>query len=77
MAFNVCGNDKYQAWLKAMGKLGLIPPEVRRIIIDADVDSAVKVYYECFGDERMFNIELADALKEGAEVISVKDAKGT
>lgn len=72
MAFNVMDSAKYQAWLTSMLKDGLIPPEVRRVIIDAPIDGSAKVYYECNADDRMFNIELAELVK-GAAPISVND----
>ena len=72
---NIEGTD-YQAWLKRSQECGVIPPNVRRVIIDAPPDGAIKVYYECYADTRMFTIELADALK-GCEVIHVEDVPTT
>jgi hypothetical protein len=67
--------DIYKDWVVPLSEGGIIPPETRRIIIDVGMEQIVKVYYECNADERMFTIELADALK-GADVISVGDCDG-
>jgi hypothetical protein len=71
MATGVHGG-KYAEWLQQMIDLGLVPPETCRIIIDAGIDGPIRVFYECLADERMFNIELVDAMK-GADVISVNE----
>lgn len=67
-----CRNDAIISWCEALEKTGLLPPEVRRIIIDIPLEDPVKVYYECFGDERMFTIDLANMLGK-AEAIGVRD----
>lgn len=59
-----------QEWHTRLRDEGVLPPDVRRIIIDIPLEGCVTVYYECLGDKRMFSIALANALV-GADVISV------
>lgn len=56
--------------IPALLKAGVVPDGCRRIIIDIAVNTPVKMYYECFGDERILAIDLPKLLKE-----VVKDGK--
>ncbi|KKN20053.1 hypothetical protein LCGC14_0939470 [marine sediment metagenome] len=42
-----------------MEDAGILPDNCRRVIIDIAYDDAVKVYYECYGDERLLKIDFA------------------
>ena len=39
-------------FMKQFVEAGLVPDNCRRIVIDLEVNDAVKVYYECFGDDK-------------------------
>ena len=65
-------NPVFQRWLKDMQAAGVIPTELRRIIIDVKMDEVAKVYYETLADECMFNIELGVIVKR-AKVEGVAD----
>ncbi len=64
------GRTLLDGWVKQLIDAGVAPPETRRLIIDIPVDDVVKVYYECYGDEKMFTTELAVALQK-ADIIRV------
>ena len=61
-------------WLDRLQKAGVVPPEVRRVIIDIGMDECVKVYYECLADKAMFSIDLVD-LVSGTKAINVMDVQ--
>jgi hypothetical protein len=61
------------AFLGSLHKAGILPDNCRRAIIDADVHGAVKIYYETFADERVFELAL-DTLKE-TYTVNVSEAK--
>lgn len=67
------GKGILEGWAKQLMDAGLVPPSTRRILIDIPVCDVVTVYYECYGDEKMFTAELAVAL-EKAEVVSASMA---
>lgn len=56
--------------MQALADAGIIRTEdhIRRVIIDASVDSAVIMYVERFGDERLLAVQMG-ALKGGGLVI--------
>jgi hypothetical protein len=41
---------------------GVVPPLCRRVVIDAEAGSCVKLYYEVYGDERLLEVGIPDAL---------------
>jgi hypothetical protein len=53
----------------------IIPPECRRAIIDINYDDAVQVYYHCYADDKLLELNWENALS-GAEVISAENTKG-
>lgn len=57
--------------MAALHRMGLVPPECRRVIIDIDVDSVAKVYYECNAPRQPIFADLA-ALLEHAATIPLK-----
>lgn len=46
---------------------GLVPPEIRRMVIDSEVDQPVRVYYETWGSEQQLNELIPSMLKEAVE----------
>lgn len=68
---------KVTDWIKTFVAAGVVPPNTRRVIVDIAIDHIAQVYYECYGDTRMFTVEvmigLTEALK-GAEVAHVSQA---
>ena len=36
---------------KPLVEAGILPPNTKRFVIDCDINSAVKIYYECYGSE--------------------------
>ncbi len=73
MAFVATNEGPFGEWWKRLVSEGLVPADVRRVIIDSIVGEPVKVYYECYADEKMFDVDLAKAVV-GAEAISVTEA---
>lgn len=52
-----------QALVDWLRRAGIPVDEVRRVIIDAKVDDAVRVYIEQYGTDRMFKVEPPDLSK--------------
>ena len=46
-----------------LSEAGLIPDNVRRIIIDIPCDGCVVIYYECFGDKKQIDLVLEEMIK--------------
>jgi len=70
----VAVDQEIQAFWRKLKELGLGPDEdVRRVIIDIPCNECVKVYYECYADRRMLDIDMTPLLK-GAKVIGVSEA---
>lgn len=69
----VTGAKILGGWAKQLMEAGVVPPNTRRLVIDISIDEPVKVYYDCYGDDKMFTAELAVAL-EKAEVIHAGEA---
>lgn len=44
--------------LQTLHDAGILPPNCRRVIIDAKADDVVHMYFECFGDERVLRLDL-------------------
>lgn len=59
-------------WWKQLEDAGVVPPGVRRVIIDMPLDELAIVYYECLADARMFSIDLVN-LVSGTKAINVMD----
>ncbi len=59
-------------WWKQMEEAGVVPSEVRRVIIDIPLDEPAVVYYECYADKRMFSIDLVN-LVSGTKAVNVMD----
>lgn len=56
---------KGQAFMLAVCKaLNIDPSTVRRVVIDARVDSMLMVYTEHFGTEKLLEIDLEDLMKD-------------
>jgi hypothetical protein len=54
--------------LGLMGKLdeaGLLPKNCRRVVIDLEFDSAMRVYYEVIGDNRWHDVGIVSELVAG------------
>lgn len=59
-------------FLRYLHEQGIIPKYTRRVIIDASVDSAVHIYVEMFGSNKLLTLNLpADVL--GAAEVEVID----
>lgn len=44
-------------WItQLISAIGLDGARVRRVVLDAEVGQSIKVYVECFGDERLLTI---------------------
>lgn len=69
----ITGRNLLDGWVKQLIEAGVVPHNVRRVLIDIPVADVVTIHYECYGDEKMFTAELAVALKK-AEVVHVGDA---
>ena len=52
---------------------GIVPDNCTRVIIDIGLDSILKVYYETYGDKRIFDLDLMSALKD-VEVFKIEPA---
>jgi hypothetical protein len=58
-------------FLEALAETGIISVDdhIRRVIIDASVDSAVTMYVERFGDERLLSVSFAGFAKSGGGLV--------
>jgi len=67
---------KCPSLIRALEEAGILPLHCRRIIIDINYDDAVTLYYECFADTKMLEIDFAKHL---SPLIQDKpdDEKGT
>ncbi len=65
-------NEVCQEWTKRMQAAGILPQELRRVIIDVSLEDCVKVYTESYGDEKMFDVSLATVV-EGAKIVRAED----
>ena len=65
MAF-LTGND--ENLIKAFEDAKLVPAGCRRIIIDIPVDDAVKLFYECYGDEHILQLDLPKVLRSARRI---------
>lgn len=43
-------------------KKGIVPDNCKRIVIDIGMEDAVKIYYECYGDTRLIDINIPQYL---------------
>ena len=55
-------------WLERMIAAGVIPPNARRVIIDIKAGEYVKVYYEGFADEAMFDDDLMAVVRDSKPI---------
>jgi hypothetical protein len=62
--------------LDHLQQAGVVPPNVRRAVIDASFDHVVSVYYECFGDPRLLRVDALEPLKD-AVALHVEDLADT
>ena len=46
-----------------LNEAGLIPDNVRRIIIDIPCDGLIVIYYECLGDKKQIDLVLEELIK--------------
>ena len=53
----------HQGIFHELKKRGLIPDHCRRVVIDIEVGNVVKVFYECYGDERLIEVLTPENLK--------------
>lgn len=53
---------------KPLIEKGVIPKNVRRMIIDVDCNCKVKVYYDTFGHESLLQLITPQMLMDGEEV---------
>jgi len=49
-------------FVKALVDAGVIPDNCRRVVIDLNTEKAVKVYFEVYGDERLNDQRVLDAV---------------
>jgi hypothetical protein len=56
--------------LKALVDAGIVPPETRRVVIDATVNDATIIYVEQFGTEALINLIAPNI--EGAQIIMAR-----
>jgi hypothetical protein len=53
-----------RSFLDVLKKTGLIPPNTRRVVIDASMDEVVQMYYECYGDATLLCVDTVESLKD-------------
>ena len=54
---------------------GILPPNTTRVIIDVPYDGIVKVYFETNATSKLNNIDLAEILKDGFEIVGGEELK--
>lgn len=62
-------SDELVKWWNSLREKGLVPDGVLRVLIDVDWTGKqpVKVFYECYADEKMFSVALIEVLS-GVEI---------
>ena len=60
--------------IKAMNKAGILTNNCRRVVIDIEYNSFVKVYYEVLGDTRLIDVDFASHI--GVMIKETKKGKG-
>lgn len=53
--------------IKSLEAAGILPDQCKRVIIDIDYTALVTIYFECYGDERLYNIDLGMHIKKISE----------
>ena len=67
----IVSDDFFQGFVDA----GIVPKDVRRMVIDIEAGNAVMVYYECYGSKKLLELILPTTLKD-AVLINVADREG-
>jgi hypothetical protein len=58
-----------KSFLEMLHEQGIISKNVRRVIIDASVDEALKLYIEEYGDERMLHLDVMPELEAAVTMV--------
>jgi hypothetical protein len=64
-----------QGMLEQLQKAGVLPPHVRRCVIDIPFNDLVHIYYDCIGDVRMLSVIGPESLQD-AVCVHVEDMEG-
>jgi len=59
-AAQACGSP----FVKALTDAGIIPENCRRVVIDCNTGHAIEIHYEVYGDERLNDAPVLDAVFE-------------
>lgn len=51
-------------WVRSLQRQGIVPPNTRRVILDVQADKVPTIYYECWADEQVFQVDIVEALRE-------------
>ena len=51
-------------------KSGIVPDNCKRIVLDIGIDSITMLYFECYGDERLIELDLP---KHIGQAIHIKE----
>ena len=60
----VISNEFFQQFVNA----GIVPENVKRMVIDIEANEVVKVYYDCYGDKKMLELDLPASLQEAVKI---------
>lgn len=63
--------------LEEMMNTGLLPPECRRAVIDLTFNKTVQIFYECYGDTKIIDLDLPGLLSEGIKITQTEQSKVT
>jgi hypothetical protein len=55
---------RLSSFVKALFDAGVIPPNCKRVVIDCNTGKAIMIHYEVFGDERLNDQSVLDAVFE-------------
>lgn len=51
-------------------KVGIVPKNCTRIVLDIRYDDITKLYYKCLGDERLIEIDIPKALGPNVKLMN-------
>jgi len=62
----ICGN--HPDIIERMIDLKIVPPNCRRVVIDMNLHSAIIMYYECYADKKIIELDLPKQLSEAMQI---------
>ncbi len=54
-------------------KAGIVPNHCRRIVLDMEIGEIVKLYYECYGDDKLLEIDIPGHLGADVKIVNTNE----